>query len=77
MDHLAEVSARVSEEIAKNSIRDMNILLCELSEDTQLSREDRYTQQQRLRIAVSKHSTEKAQLAEQRRQWLTQGGLIN
>ncbi|WP_034918323.1 MULTISPECIES: DUF2526 family protein [Erwinia] len=76
MDHLAEVVARVDESIVKNVIPQMNTLLCELSEDKALSREDRYAQQQRLRVAVFKHSTEKEELAEQRRRWLTQGGII-
>jgi hypothetical protein len=39
--------------------------------DPELSREERYSQQQRLRMAVFKHSTEKQELAEQRRSRMT------
>ena len=76
MAHIDEVIEAVDKAIEQNVIRDMNILLCQLSEDEALSRDARYQQQQRLRVAVFRHSTEKAELAEQRRQWLTQGGII-
>ncbi|MDQ0631600.1 DUF2526 family protein [Pantoea agglomerans] len=76
MKHLDEVLKTVDEAIRNNVIHDMNVLLCELSDDHQLTREERFTQQQRLRVAVFKHSTEKDELAEQRRVWLTQGGII-
>jgi len=76
MAHIDEVIEAVDKAIEHNVIRDMNILLCQLSEDEALSRDARYQQQQRLRVAVFRHSTEKAELAEQRRQWLTQGGII-
>jgi hypothetical protein len=54
----------------------MNELLCLLSEDLELTRQDRYEQQQRLRVAVYHHSAEKKELAEQRLKWLTRGGVI-
>ncbi|ORM54997.1 hypothetical protein HA41_03230 [Pantoea conspicua] len=76
MNHREEVNRAVEAALANNVIREMNMLLCELSEDPELSREERYTQQQRLRMAVFKHSTEKQELAEQRRNWLTRGGII-
>lgn len=77
MAHIDDIIDAVDKAIDNNVIRDMNILLCQLSEDKALSREARYQQQQRLRVAVFRHSTEKADLAEQRRQWLTQGGIIS
>lgn len=77
MTHLDEVMTAVDTAIANNIIREMNVLLCELSEDSRLTREERFTQQQRLRAAVFQHSTEKKELAEQRRNWLTRGGLIS
>jgi len=76
MNHREEVNRAVEAALANNVIREMNMLLCELSEDPELSLEERYTQQQRLRMAVFKHSTEKQELAEQRRNWLTRGGII-
>lgn len=77
MTHLDEVTTAVDAAIANNVIREMNMLLCELSEDSRLTREERFIQQQRLRVAVFKHSTEKKELAEQRRNWLTRGGVIS
>lgn len=77
MTHLDEVITAVDAAIARNVIREMNVLLCELSEDSRLTREERFTQQQRLRIAVFKHSAEKQALAEQRRHWLARGGIIH
>jgi len=76
MNHREEVNRAVEAALANNVIREMNTLLCTLSEDPELSREERYSQQQRLRMAVFKHSTEKQELAEQRRNWLTRGGII-
>jgi hypothetical protein len=76
MNQLNEVIRTVDDTIRNNVIHDMNGLLCELSDDHQLTREERFTQQQRLRVAVFKHSSEKEELAEQRRNWLTQGGII-
>lgn len=76
MNHREEVIQAVDAALERNVIREMNALLCELSDDPELSREERYTQQQRLRMAVFKHGTEKQELAEQRRNWLTRGGII-
>ncbi|MBD5698749.1 DUF2526 family protein, partial [Citrobacter freundii] len=53
MSHLDEVSARVDAAIEESVITHMNELLIELSDDVALSREDRYTQQQRLRTAIA------------------------
>ncbi|MEA5105609.1 DUF2526 family protein [Pantoea sp. S18] len=76
MTHTDKVIEAVDNALACNIIREINILLCELSEDADLSREFRFEQQHRLRLAVFRHSTEKKELAEQRRKWLTQGGII-
>jgi hypothetical protein len=76
MDDLTEVVERVNKSISKNVIRDMNILLCELSNDARLSREERYVQQQRLRASVFRNMREKKELAQQRHQWLVSGGQI-
>ena len=76
MNHREEVNRAVEAALANNVIREMNTLLCALSEDPELSREERYSQQQRLRMAVFKHSTEKQELAEPRRNWRTRGGII-
>ena len=51
MSHLNDVIARVDAAIEESIITHMNELLIELSDDAELSREDRYTQQQRLRTA--------------------------
>lgn len=76
MTHTEKVIEAVDNALARYIIREMNILLCELSEDANLTREFRFEQQHRLRLAVFRHSTEKKELAEQRRKWLTQGGII-
>lgn len=47
MSHLDEVIARVDAAIEESVIAHMNELLIALSDDAELSREDRYTQQQR------------------------------
>ena len=53
MSHLDEVIARVDAAIEESVIAHMNELLIALSDDAELSREDRYTQQQqRLRTAI-------------------------
>ncbi|MDW8847712.1 DUF2526 family protein [Erwinia sp. MMLR14_017] len=76
MTHIDEIVEAVNAAIRKNVIRDMNVLLCELSDDHRLTREQRFEQQQRLRLAVFRHTSEKEELAEQRRNWLTHGGII-
>lgn len=55
MSHPEEVSARVDAAIEESVIAHMNELLIALSDDTELSREDRYAQQQRLRTAIAHH----------------------
>ncbi|HAP82474.1 MAG TPA: DUF2526 domain-containing protein, partial [Enterobacteriaceae bacterium] len=55
MSHLDEVIKRVDATIAQDVIAPMNELLIELSDDAQLSREERYQQQQRLRTAIAHH----------------------
>lgn len=52
MSHLDEVIARVDAAIEESVIAHMNELLIALSDDAELSREDRYTQQQRLRTLL-------------------------
>ncbi|MNP37703.1 hypothetical protein D3C76_1311650 [compost metagenome] len=54
----------------------MNELLVELSEDTELTREDRYAQQQRLRNTIAHHGKQHKEEAEARHEHLTQGGSI-
>jgi len=76
MTHIDEIVEAVDAAIRKNVIHDMNVLLCELSDDHRLTREQRFEQQQRLRLAVFRHTSEKEELAEQRRNWLTHGGII-
>ena len=55
MSHLDEVIARVDAAIEESVIAHMNELLIALSDDAELSREERYTQQQRLRTAIAHH----------------------
>lgn len=76
MAHLEDVTARVDASIGENVIEHMNELLIELSDDTELSREDRYTQQQRLRTAIAQKGHHHKAEAEQRREELTKGGTI-
>ncbi|MBP2199759.1 DUF2526 family protein [Pantoea cypripedii] len=76
MKHRDEVFALVEAAIQNNVIREMNELLGQLSSDTELSREDRFAAQQRLRQAVFMRDREKEELAAQRHKWLTRGGII-
>ncbi|MDF7658809.1 DUF2526 family protein [Erwiniaceae bacterium L1_54_6] len=76
MKHRDEVFAQVELALQNNVIREMNELLGQLSTDTELSREDRFVAQQRLRQAVFMRGTEKEALDEQRRKQLTRGGII-
>lgn len=76
MNHLENINAWVDEVLKRGVIREMNELLCALSEDNKLSREDRRVLQQQLRLAVFQQVTEKRRMAERRRQSLTQGGII-
>ncbi len=54
----------------------MNDMLIELSDDAELSREDRYTQQQRLRTAISHHGKQHKEEMDAREEQLTKGGTI-
>jgi len=76
MSHLDEVVARVDAAIEQSVISDMNELLVELSDDAALSREERYTQQQRLRTAIAHHGRQHKEDLEARRDQLTKGGSI-
>ncbi|WLI77402.1 YdcY family protein [Kosakonia sp. H02] len=76
MSHLDEVIARVDETIGQGVIAGMNELLIALSDDAQLSREERYAQQQRLRNAIAHHGRQYKEDMEARRDQLTKGGTI-
>ncbi|WP_336220332.1 YdcY family protein [Citrobacter amalonaticus] len=76
MSNLEEVSARVDAAIEECVVSHMNELLIALSDDAQLSREDRYTQQQRLRTAIAHHGRQHKEDMEARREQLTKGGSI-
>ncbi|AKL12083.1 hypothetical protein PUATCC27989T_01859 [Phytobacter ursingii] len=76
MSHLDEVIARVDATIAESVIANMNALLVALSDDGALSREERYTQQQRLRHAIAQHGRQHKEDLEARREQLTKGGSI-
>ena len=74
--HLDEVIARVDAAIEESVIAHMNELLIALSDDAELSREDRYTQQQRLRTAIAHHGRKHKEDMEARHEQLTKGGTI-
>ncbi|HBH7060900.1 TPA: DUF2526 family protein [Enterobacter cloacae] len=76
MSHLNEVITRVDAAIKEGVITHMNELLIELSDDAELSREERYTQQQRLRTAISHHGKEHKDELDARHEQLTKGGTI-
>ncbi|WP_404684613.1 DUF2526 family protein [Raoultella terrigena] len=76
MAHLDEVIARVDAAIAEGVITHMNELLIELSDDAELDRDDRYTQQQRLRTTIAHHGRQHQEEQEERREQLTRGGAI-
>lgn len=76
MSHLNEVITRVDAAIKEGVITHMNELLIELSDDAELSREERYTQQQRLRTAISHHGKEHQDEIDARHEQLTKGGTI-
>ncbi|AGN84109.1 MULTISPECIES: DUF2526 family protein [Enterobacteriaceae] len=76
MSHLDEVIARVDAAIEQGVIIGMNALLVELSDDAALSRDERYTQQQRLRQAIAHHGRQHKEDMEARREQLTKGGEI-
>jgi len=76
MSHLNDVIARVDAAIEESIITHMNELLIELSEDNELSREDRYVQQQRLRTTIAHHGKHYKEEQEARQESLTKGGVI-
>ena len=76
MSHLDEVIKRVDATLEESVIAHMNELLIELSDDAELSREERYTQQQRLRTAISHHCKLHNDELEARQEHLTRGGVI-
>ena len=76
MSHLNEVIARVDAAIEECVITHMNELLIVLSEDAELSREDRYTQQQRLRTTIAHHGKQHKEEIDARQEQLTKGGTI-
>ena len=76
MAHLDEVTVKVDDTLAEGVITHMNELLIALSDDPQLSREERYTQQQRLRTAISHHGKQHKEEMEARQEQLTKGGVI-
>ena len=76
MAHLDEVIVKVDDTLAEGVITHMNELLIALSDDPQLSREERYTQQQRLRTAISHHGKQHKEEMEARQEQLTKGGVI-
>lgn len=69
-------SSRVDAAIEESVIAHMNELLIALSDDAELSREDRYTQQQRLRTAIAHHGRKHKEDMEARHEQLTKGGTI-
>ena len=76
MAHLDEVIVKVDDTLAEGVITHMNELLIALSDDPQLSREERYTQQQRLRTAIAHHGRQHQEEQDARREQLTKGGAI-
>ncbi len=76
MSHLEDVVARVDAAIAESVITHMNELLIALSEDMELTREDRYAQQQRLRNAIAHHGKQYKEDQDARHDSLTKGGVI-
>ncbi|HEX4502520.1 MAG TPA: DUF2526 family protein [Scandinavium sp.] len=76
MSHLEEVSTRVDAAIEAGSITGMNELLIVLSDDAELSREERYEQQQRLRTAIAHKGRHHKEEQEERHENLTKGGTI-
>ena len=66
MSHLNEVIARVDAAIDESVIAHMNELLIELSDDAELSREERLYPQ-RLRTAISHHGKQHKEEMEARR----------
>lgn len=76
MSHLDDVNSSVDAAIERGLIAPMNELLIALSNDTDLSRDERYAQQQRLRIAIAHHGQKHKDEQEARRDHLTERGTI-
>lgn len=76
MSHLNEVIVRVDAAIEESVITHMNELLIALSDDAALSRDERYTQQQRLRTAIAHHGKQYKEEMDARNEQLTKGGTI-
>lgn len=80
MAHLDNIIQQVDETLERHVIIEMNTLLIALSDDQQLTREDRYVQQQRLRTAIAQkgngHHRVSKEDDEARREQLTRGGKI-
>lgn len=76
MSHLDEVVAQVDATINEGVITHMNELLITLSDDDALSREDRYTQQQRIRTAIAHHGHQRKEDEDIRHEQLTKNGTI-
>ncbi|EMQ0909006.1 DUF2526 family protein [Raoultella ornithinolytica] len=76
MAHLDDVIARVDAAIAEGVITHMNELLVALSDDAELSRDERYTQQQRLRTTIAHHGRQQHEEQVTRREQLNKGGAI-
>lgn len=81
MAHLDDIIQQVDETLERHIITEMNTLLIALSDDPHLTREERYTQQQRLRIAIAQkgngnHRSHKEDDDDARREQLTKGGEI-
>ncbi len=74
MAHLDEVIVKVDDTLAEGVIAHMNELLIALSDDAQLSREERYIQQQRLRTAIAHHGRQHQEEQDARRGAVDQRG---
>ena len=80
MAHLDDIIQQVDETLERHIITEMNTLLIALSDDSHLTREERYAQQQRLRIAIAQkgngHHHSHKEDDDVRREQLTKGGEI-
>lgn len=77
MSHFEEVVHQVDHAVADSVIVEMNTLLIALSDDAQLTREQRYQQQQRLRIAIAHKGHHVTDDTDVRRNQLTRGGIVS
>jgi len=67
MSHRDDMQRRVDAVIEQHVIAPMNELLIALSDDVQLSREERYDLQQQLRTAIAHHGRQHKKIASARR----------